>query len=735
MISSANWIKTAEDFGTICPVFIKEFDLKGTVKVASMEISCMGTYKAFLNGALISDFIMAPGFTSYKNRLQYQSIDLTSLLAEKNSLHISVGNGWCVGRLGWEDQTGLWNGFISLIASIRIEYQDGSVEEIRTDESWKAAKGPVLFSEVYDGETYDSNCTLEETSAVACCDLPKSMLIPQEGEVVREIQSLAPIAFFVTPEKDQVIDFGQNLTGYVQFGVQGEKGHICEVEHAEVLDKNGNFYIENLRTAKQKITYTCNGSRNSYKPMHTFQGFRYIRLKNWPEAVDLSNFKAIVVCSDMKRTGNIETSSPKLNKLFENVIWGQKGNFVDIPTDCPQRDERLGWTGDAQVFIKTASYNFNVDKFFTKWLRDLKADQFEDGGLPAVIPNALGRSGACSSAWGDAATVCPWQLYLTYGNVTVLEEQFESMKKWVEYIRAQSQDFIWCSGHHFGDWLGLDAPYGSCKGSTDEALIATAFFAYSTSLLVKAGEVLKKEMGEYNNLYTEIVKAYKEKFILDNKLVSNTQTAHVLTLFFKLCDNKEEIAANLAKLIHDNGDRLTTGFVGTPYLLHALSQNGYAELAYTLLMQEQYPSWLFSVNMGATTIWEHWDGINDQGEMWSKSMNSFNHYAYGSVADWMYEVAAGIHTDEKKPGFEHVLFKPIPDQRLQHFKAQIETKNGLVASSWRIEGKQVHYQFTVPKGTTATIQLSDFPVAEGQLNTMNATYEVESGVWEYSQSI
>lgn len=719
-IAAANWIKPEKEYGERCPLFKRQFSIIKEVKCATLSITALGVYEAELNGQRVGEFILAPGWTSYQHRLQYQTYDVTSMIQEKNDLHIMVGKGWCVGRIGYENKSNNWHEYTGILGILEITYLDDSKEVILTDESWKVTKSPILWSEIYDGESYDARVIAEEEEAVAIFEHSKEILISQQGEEVKEIESVQPVKMIVTPKGERVIDFGQNLTGYVAFEIDAKAGEQVAYSHAEVLDHEGNFYTANLRAAKQQIFYTCKEGKQSYKPHFSFQGFRYIRLDSWSGEIDLADFKAIVVHSNMRRTGYFECSNPMINQLFKNIIWGQKGNFLDVPTDCPQRDERLGWTGDAQVFIRTASYNYNVQKFFEKWLTDLKVEQFEDGGVPAVIPNMLGESGANSSAWGDAAVICPWQIYLTYGNQEVLVDQFESMKRWIDYIRAQGEDeYLWQTGHHYGDWVGLDAPEGSYRGATDEGLIATAFYAYSTGLFIKAGKVLGKDMASYEALYQNVRRAFNETYLNSDEMAYNTQTAYALMLYFDLVDNKAEIAAKLAQHVKANGNKLTTGFVGTPYLLHALSQNGYAEIAYSLLLQEEYPSWIYSIKQGATTIWEHWDGLKPDGSMWSTDMNSFNHYAYGACADWMYGVMAGINTTEEQPGFKHILFKPVIDRRLDYVKASIETKEGIVASSWNKKGDQIEYRFIVPSGTTATICIEEM------------TYRVEAGEYTY----
>ena len=391
----------------------------------------------------------------------------------------------------------------------------------------------------------------------------------------------------------------------------------------------------------------------------------------------------------MKRTGRLICSNQHLNRLFDNIIWGQKGNFVDVPTDCPQRDERLGWTGDAQVFARTACLNYDAEKFFTKWLADMAADQHEDGYVGHVIPDLL-QAPAASAAWGDAAAICPWEVYRAYGNPAILENQFECMHKWVDYITAATTTpNLWTGGTHYGDWLGLDAPSGSYKGSSDETFIASAFYARSTALVIKAGKALGRDVSAYETLYSDIVAAFRKTYP-----EYKTQTECVLAAHFRLAPDCQAAADRLARMVKECGMKLQTGFVGTPYLLHVLSDYGYTDLAYSLLLREQYPSWLYPVTKGATTIWEHWDGIMEDGGFWSADMNSYNHYAYGAVADWVYGVAAGI--TPAAPGYEKARIAPIPDKRLGWLKASLHTRHGLIRSQWKQQDGMWRYEITTP---------------------------------------
>ena len=549
----------------------------------------MGVYEASLNGSRVGDFILAPGWTVYQKRLQVQQYELRIRPGQENELTVLVGKGWYRGRLSGclPGQNGNAVLPAALTAELTLRYPDGHTDTICTDASWQTAESAVRFSELYDGETYDAAFEPSVWTPAMIYDGPTDTLIEQQGEPVREQERIAPARIFKTPAGEIVVDFGQNLTGYVEIALDGVKGEAVELSHAEVLDKNGNFYTENYRSAKAKYLYFCKDGAQRYKPKLTFYGFRYIRVDRFPcgaETAAPENFTAIAVHSDMKRTGYLSCSDPLLNKLFENVIWGQKSNFLDVPTDCPQRDERLGWTGDAQVFIRTACLNFDAERFFTKWLADLAADQREDGAVGHVIPNVRHQSG--SAAWDDAATICPWAVYLAYGDPNILRAQFASMKKWVDYITAHTTTRdLWTGGEHYGDWLGLDAPSGSYKGSSREDLIASAFYAHSTALVIKAGRVLGQDISAYEALYERIVRAFRQAYP-----VYQTQTECTLAVYFALAEDTQKTTDQLAQMIRSCGTKLQTGFVGTPYLLHALSAHGY-------LLKGRKPKKLFKTNV------------------------------------------------------------------------------------------------------------------------------------------
>lgn len=729
----AKWIKPSLEMENVCPVFSKKFAIHKVIKEAKLLITALGVYEAELNGKRIGDFILAPGWTSYKHRLQYQVYDVTEQMKEDNQIFVTVGKGWYRSRLvGWESsemQKELQKSPAGLLVQLEIDYEDGTSDLVITDSSWYCNESNVLFSEIYDGETYDASiCSIadgmqtqnteDKSNGVITFDGPFHTLICQQGEEVKEKECIHGIRIFHTPKGEVVLDFGQIVTGYVEINVEANKGDLVELSHAEVLDKEGNFYTENYRSAKAKYRYICKDGKQTYKPKFTFFGFRYIRIDQFPGGLDLAtldNFTAIVVHSDLRRTGYLSCSNSKLNQLFDNVIWGQKGNFLDVPTDCPQRDERLGWTGDAQVFVKTAALNYDVEKFFTKWLADLSAEQGEDGRVGHVIPDLLG--GDSSAAWGDAATICPWEIYLAYGNPKILSAQFESMKKWIAYITSHTKDeYLWTGGQHFGDWLGLDAPSGSYKGSTREDFIASAFYAYSTCLVIKAGKVLGENMENYEVLYDSIVTSFRKTFP-----ICYTQTECVLAAHFRLYTDCQGTVDQLASMVKECGIQLMTGFVGTPYLLHVLSDYGYRELAYSLLLREEYPSWIYPVTKGATTIWEHWDGIMENGDFWSADMNSYNHYAYGAVADWVYCVAAGIKAMEEFPGYQKISIAPNPDRRLDWLKASLSTRHGLIRSEWKKSNEFWRYEIETP--------------VEAYITIAGITYEVTKGIHTFYSKI
>ncbi|MGB2623670.1 MAG: glycoside hydrolase family 78 protein [Candidatus Acidiferrum sp.] len=713
------------------PMLRREFSVMGRKKIerARLYATAMGLYEMELNGKRVGDQYFTPGWTAYDFRYQYQTYDVTSLLKSgENCIGARLGDGWFRGRLAWGNKRNTYGKKLALLAQLVITYADGKQEMIGSDDAWKAATGAVLMSDIYNGETYDARLERtgwddagykdEDWKGVTVMEAPAAKIVAPAGPPVKEIEEIKPVKVFRTPEGDTVLDMGQNMVGWMRFRLTAPAGTTVTLRHAEVLDKEGNFYTANLRSAKETIRYTSKGGgAETFEPHFTFQGFRYVAVSGWPGEVKPEDFTGVVVHSAMERTGKFESSSALLNQLEHNIIWGQKGNFVDVPTDCPQRDERLGWTGDAEVFAPTASFNFETAGFYTKWLRDVALDQEDDGAVPFVIPNALShetRKGESAAAgWADVAVVVPWTVYQAFGDKRILQEQYPSMKAWVEYMRrAAGQSYLWNTGFSFGDWLAFATTNADYPGATtDKDLIQTAYFARSTELLAKTAEALgkKEDAAEYEELEGKITNAFQKEFVTPNgRLASNTQTAYALALAFGLLPESEraEAAARLAADVRKFG-HLTTGFLGTPVLCKALSDYGYLDEAYMLLNRTEYPSWLYPVTKGATTIWERWDGIKPDGSFQDPSMNSFNHYAYGAIGDWMYRVVAGIEIDEPEPGYKHILIEPHPGGGLTHASASVESMYGLVSSGWEIADGKLTLKIEVPANTTATVRLPD----------------------------
>ncbi|MFC5452773.1 alpha-L-rhamnosidase [Paenibacillus aestuarii] len=705
----------------------KRFQLGDGIASARIYATAAGVYELYVNGKQASDMLLAPGWTSYHHRLQYQTYDVTTLLqAGGNAIGVVLADGWYRSGMGFEGKNFTYGEHRAALLQLHVRYTDGTEAVIGSDLSWKASTGAVRYSTIYHGEIYDareeqegwSEATFDESAwkpVQVGAGLSYDVLVAQENAPTRVTQTLRPIAAFVTPAGDHVLDMGQNMVGRVRFTVDAPAGTRIVLKHAEVLDKNGNIYFGNLRPAKQKVEYMAKGGGSeSYAPHFTFMGFRYVLVEGYPgqeNGLPLNAFAGEVMHTEMEPAGEFECSDARVNQLQRNIQWGQRSNFLDVPTDCPQRDERLGWTGDAQVFISTALFNYQGGPFFTKWLHDLKAEQHADGGVPFVIPDVVG--GSSSAAWGDAAVICPWTVYQYYDDTRLLSEQYESMKQWVGYIRAQGeQEFLWNTGFHFGDWLALDAKENSYIGATPTALIATAYYAYSARIVRDAALVLGKEdeARHYGELYEQVKLAFHDEFITKNgRIASPTQTAHVLALAFDLVegDVKERVARELNEQIVGNDYHLTTGFVGTPYLCFALSNSGYHDTAVKLLLQESYPGWLYSVSQGATTIWEHWDSIKADGSFWSDDMNSFNHYAYGAIGDWLYRKVAGLNMDPSAaPAYKHIHLEPLFGlDKLTSAQAAHRSLYGRIAVAWRVEGEHIEVAAEIPANTTANLVL------------------------------
>lgn len=705
------------------PLMRKEFSNNKKLVSATAYITAHGMYEARINGQRVGDAYLTPGWTSYSKRLQYQVYDVTGLIKNNvNAIAVTLGNGWYRGTIGFSNSINVYGKDIALLFQLELKYADGSTQTILSDESWKTSTGSILASDIYNGETIDArkeqsgwqmpgfNDAAWTSAKVA--NFSYNNLLATENEPVKKHETFKPVKVLTTPNGEKVIDFGQNLVGWVMLKIKGNAGDKIVLSHAEVLDKKGNFYIENLRSAKCTNTYILKGGEEEFfEPHFTWQGFRYIKVEGYPGEINPDNFTAVALYSDMKPTGSFTSSNALVNQLQHNIQWGQRGNFLDVPTDCPQRDERLGWTGDAQAFSRTATFNMNVNSFFAKWLKDVEADQV-NGAVPYVIPNILGKGSVNSAGWSDVATIVPWNMYLAYGDKRILQNQYNSMKAYVESIRKVAVNDLWNSGFHFGDWL-FYRPEDDNDGNsavTDKYLITQCFYAHSTQLLINAANVLgkKDDAAAYTELLSKIKEAFIKEYLTPNgRLVSSTQTAYVLALNFDMLP--EALRAQAAKRLADNikayGTHLTTGFLGTPYLCHVLTRFGYSDIAYKLLLQEKYPSWLYPVKMGATTIWERWDGQKPDGSFQTPGMNSFNHYAYGAIGDWMYRQMVGIDTYEDGVGYKHIRVKPHLGEGFTSASASLETYYGKLSSGWKVENGKLNMTVEIPANTTATVYI------------------------------
>jgi alpha-L-rhamnosidase len=587
----------------------------------------------------------------------------------------------------------------------------------------------VRTSDIYRGETYDARLEIpgwdsagfddRAWALVSVRDPPSAALVAPVSPPVRRVRELRPVTIHKAASGETLFDLGQNITGWARLRVRGSAGTTVTLRFAEVLDRDGHLYTANLRAASQTDQYVLKGGGEEvYEPHFTFHGFRYVAVGGLPGAADTATITGIAVSSDLEQTGRLVTSDSLLNRLQQNILWGQRGNFLDVPTDCPQRDERLGWTGDAQVFARTAAFNMNVSGFFAKWLADLAADQDPSGSVPWVIPNPMGGDStrfAGTAGWSDAAVIIPWTIYLAYGDRGVLERQYASMKAWVDYERRRAgADFIWRPGWQFGDWLALHSDDPSYPGATTGTdLIATAFLAHSADLLARAAGVLGRtaDAQAYEALFQDVRRAFDREFVsVSGRIGENTQTAYALALGFGLLPDSLVAAAGdrLERDVRAHDTHLTTGFLGTPQLLHTLSQTGHAVAAFDLLGQRSYPSWLYPiVAWGATTMWERWDGIRPDSSFESPGMNSFNHYAFGAVGDWMYRTIGGLELDPSAPGYKHARIAPRPGAGLTSASASLETAYGTLSSEWRLDHWQFVLDVTVPPNTTAEVTLWD----------------------------
>ncbi len=700
----AMWITPDWEDNRLHPILYRPFDLPSRAVAARAYICGLGLYHLEVNGHKVGDEYFTPYCNAYDRWLQYQTFDITDQLTiGSNLVSVMLGNGWYKGRYGADGgKVGFYGDRFALICEIHITLEDGKELIVATDPSWKAQPSPVIESDIFDGETYDARIgkkvpSPEKSFGVRPINLGTARLEARRSLPVCINEEIKPVAVIHTPAGETVLDLGQNMVGWVRFKTDAPAGTRIHLQFGEVLQE-GNFFRDNLRSARAEYTYIADGTAAVVEPYFTFYGFRYVKVTGWVGDLNRDDFTGCVVYSQMDIIGQIETANEKVNRLFKNALWGQKGNFLDIPTDCPQRDERLGWTGDIQVFSGTACFNMDVSAFLSKYVYDLGKEQAKTNGMvPHIVPMVNLNHGG-SSAWGDAATILPWNLYEFYGDIGVLEAQFEQMCAWVEYIRgideASGGRRLWTDGFHFGDWLALDASDpASRKGGTPEDFIASAFYCYSARLVAKAAAVLgrSEQAAAYERLSAEVKAAIQQEyFTATGRLAVPTQTGYVLALFMDLApeEHRERVKSDFIARLYKDNLHLRTGFVGTPYLCRVLSNIGANDLAYRLLLNEDYPSWLYAINLGATTIWERWNSLNPDGSISSTSMNSLNHYAYGSIVEWMYRDMCGLNPsagEDGRAGFRHARIAPKPDKSLQWAKACYRSAAGVYESGWRID--------------------------------------------------
>jgi alpha-L-rhamnosidase len=688
----------------------KSFPLQKHISHAVLYATALGLYEIHLNGKRVGDHVLAPDWTDYRKRVRYQAYDVTPLLKRgNNAMAALLANGWYSGHIG-NGANQFFGATPALLAQLEVTYTDGSTERIATDASWKSHASPILDSDFMMGEDYDARLEMKgwdepelEESAWQAVNLrndPALALESQVMEPVHEICQLKPMTLAEPKPGSWVFDLGQNMVGVVRLKVSASAGTKITLRHAEMLNPNGTIYTKNLRGAPSVDHYICKGGgAEIWQPRFTFHGFRYVEITGLPGKPKPDVVTGIVISSDTPQAGEFACSDPRINQLQSNIQWGRRGNYISIPTDCPQRDERLGWMGDAQVFIRTATYNADVAAFFSKWLVDVDDGQTPEGSFGDVNPNTMGANGV--PAWCDAGVICPWTIYQVYGDKRILEQHLPAMTRWVEYLRAHSHDLIRDKdrGNDYGDWLSIGA-------DTPKDLIGTAFFAYSTHLLAKSCDALGRtdEAGKYTQLFEDIKAAFNQRYVAaDGRIGGNTQCAYAMALKFELLpdDLRPKAAQYLAEDIDAKGGHLSTGFVGVSYLLPVLTQCGKIDTAYRLLLQDSFPSWLFSVKHGATTIWERWDGWTPEKGFQDPGMNSFNHYSLGSCGEYLFGGVGGIRP--ASPGYKTILIDPVIHPGLTWARAHYDSIQGRIATAWKLEGKRLALEVTVPANTTATV--------------------------------
>lgn len=737
---------------TAAPILRKTFNSEKKVKSARLYATAAGLYYAELNGEKVGDDFLTPGFTEYPKHLMYQTFDVTEQLKKgENTLSVTLGNGWYIGTIG----AAFGGRYPAFLSKLVIKYTDGTTETIVTDGSWEVTlDGPITANDIFNGETYDATRNEKEfsydpVSVVNAETLKMGEIISQiTGTNIRQMDELKPVNVTAPTKKSVVYDFGQNMTGVVEITVKAEKGTEVTIRHGEMLNDGNNgsdgvkgtLYTTNLRSAEATDRYICGGKKETWSPVFTFHGFRYIEITGI-EQEDIVSVKAKVLYSALADSATFECSEPLINRLALNAYWGQRSNFVSVPTDCPQRDERMGWSGDAQIFVGTAAYNMEVKQFYEKYLMDLNDGQRDNGAYPDCAPatNRPSYNGAGHGGWADAGIIIPYTIALRYGDQSHIVKYYGNMVKYIEYLVADAGDYIRNTQFVYGDWLSLGE-------NTPIDLCDTAYCAYVCDLMSEMAGWLNKteDAAKFKDYANKFKAAWNKQYLnADGKTKCDTQTSYVLGLWFDIIpeDRREASASRLNEKIIANGNKLTTGFMGCSYLLPVLCEYGYVDTAFALLEQKECPSWLYPVLQGATTIWERWDSYTIEGGFGAAGMNSFNHYSYGSVMEWVYSSMIGIACDENSPAFKHFILKPTYGGSLSYAKGSYKSAYGVIESGWEIKDNELIYTCLVPANTTATLLLpceenaviteSGERVTPVRYENGRAVFELESGKYEF----
>lgn len=738
------------------PLLRREFRLEeghGALTRATLTLTAQGVVEAWLNGRPVSEDLLTPGWSAYEWRLRYASYDVTDLVDETSVLGIALGRGWFGGRLGWTGGEAWYGDGLGAFAQLELEFADGTTQLVVTDEEWSAGPSEILANDLYDGETIDARRRDDSWkrpgfagdgwAGVRTVEFDTSRLTPYIGPAVTRWAALPVQEITTSPSGATLVDFGQNLVGWIKVRVQGPAGTEVVIRHAEVLE-HGELGVRPLRSAKATDRYILSGGVDEFEPTFTFHGFRYAEITGWPGELRAEDLTAVAIGSELTRIGEFHTSDPLLNQFHENVVWGMRGNFVDVPTDCPQRDERLGWTGDIAAFAPTAAFLYDVDAFLSDWLVDLDLEQkHNDGIVGFVIPDVLkymphpadfGKPDS-TAIWSDAAVWVPWDLYQAYGDTAVLERQFDSMASHVRRVKSLlSPSGVWDGNFQFGDWLDPDAPpEDPAKAKADKGVVATACAYWSAKIVSDTAGVLGRsaEQAEFAAHAEALREAFDREYVNGGIVKSDCTTVYALAIVFGLLSEADEAVAGdrLAELAAEAGYRISTGFAGTPFIADALTRTGHTDVAYRLLLEKECPSWLYPVTMGATTVWERWDSMLPDGTINPGEMTSFNHYALGAVADWMHRVVGGLSALE--PGYARVLVAPQPGGGLTEASTSLETPRGRVSVRWSIDGGGV---FTVeaelPEGVDGVLRLpggEERPIGAGRV-TASAELPAAVGV-------